>query len=104
MFETDRAVILPESAAVLKAVLEAAAECPDMQISIEGHTDSRGRDEYNQQLSEARAQAVMNALVTSGMAAKRLNAVGFGENAPIKTNRTPDGRAANRRIEFNVLN
>jgi len=103
LFETDKAIIRPESEAILKAVAEAAAQCPAVRMEIAGHTDSRGRDAYNQELSEARANSVRTYLVNAGINASRLDASGFGETQPIASNRNPDGRAQNRRIEFNVI-
>jgi outer membrane protein OmpA-like peptidoglycan-associated protein len=73
-----------------------------MEIMIEGHTDSRGADSNNMQLSEARAQAVRQYLVERGVDSERLRAVGRGETAPIADNDTPDGRATNRRVEIVV--
>lgn len=102
-FETDKAVIRPESEAVLNAVAKAAAECPAVRMEISGHTDSRGRDAYNQELSEARANAVKTFLGNAGIDTARMDAVGFGETKPIASNNTRDGRAQNRRIEFNVI-
>ena len=102
-FQTARAVILPESEPVLKAVLAAAAKCPALRLQIAGHTDSRGRDAYNQGLSEARAASVVEYLSANGMDASRLEAKGFGETQPIGDNGTAEGRAQNRRIDFNVL-
>lgn len=103
LFETDRAVIKTQSEGVLKAVAKAAAECPTVRMEIGGHTDSRGRDAYNQELSEARATAVKTHLAGAGLGAARLDAKGYGETQPIASNRNSDGRAQNRRIEFNVI-
>ena len=79
-----------------------AANCPEASISIEGHTDSQGPDVYNQDLSERRASAVVDYLVSQGIDATRLSAVGYGETNPIADNETREGRAINRRIEFSV--
>ncbi|MDJ0614142.1 MAG: OmpA family protein [Rhizobiaceae bacterium] len=103
LFETARAIILPESEPVLKAVIEAGAKCPNLKIRIGGHTDARGRETYNQSLSEARAASVMEYLISNGVNSERLEAEGFGETRPIGDNTTVEGRAQNRRIEFNVL-
>lgn len=103
LFETDKAVIKSESEGILKAVAEAAAKCPAVRIEIGGHTDSRGRDAYNQGLSEARANAVKAYLTQAGIDTSRLDAKGFGETQPIASNKTSDGRSQNRRIEFNVI-
>ncbi len=71
----------------------------DLQVDVEGHTDSTGPEEYNQGLSERRAQAVVDLLVNEhGIASSRLNPVGFGESRPIASNDTREGRAQNRRV------
>jgi OOP family OmpA-OmpF porin len=71
----------------------------DVYVDIEGHTDSVGPDDYNMQLSQRRAQAVVDVLVKDhGIAPQRLNAVGFGETKPVASNDTKEGRAENRRV------
>lgn len=103
LFETDKAVIKSDSEGVLKAIAKAANECPAVRMEIGGHTDSRGRDAYNQELSEARANAVKTYLASAGVDTARLDAKGYGETQPIASNKNSDGRAKNRRIEFNVI-
>jgi outer membrane protein OmpA-like peptidoglycan-associated protein len=83
----------------MKEILDAG-----LQFRVEGHTDSKGADKYNKTLSQKRSDAVKNYLVGRGVASDRLQAVGFGEEVPIDTNQTNDGRARNRRVEFNVSN
>ena len=73
---------------------------PDASFSIEGHTDSVGTKEFNQGLSERRANAVVDYLSSKEVSSDRLNAVGFGENNPIDTNVNSAGRANNRRVEI----
>ena len=73
---------------------------PSLHVSIEGHTDSVGGDEYNQTLSEHRAQAVRDYFVQQGIPSNNVEAHGFGKNEPIATNDTPEGRAQNRRVEL----
>ena len=73
---------------------------PDIEIEIRGYTDSIGDWNYNQQLSERRAQAVKQYLVSREIAHYRIKASGYGERDPIDSNNTKIGRAANRRIEF----
>ena len=73
------------------------------RVSIEGHTDDRGRDVYNQVLSERRTQSVRDYLVEHGVPAERVEAHGFGETRPIAPNNTPAGRAENRRVEFRLI-
>ena len=73
---------------------------PSLHVSIEGHTDSVGGDDYNQTLSERRAQAVRDYFVQQGIASNNVEAHGFGKNEPIASNDTPEGRAQNRRVEL----
>ena len=72
-------------------------------LSIEGHTDSKGTEEYNQKLSERRAEAVANYLVKLGVDRDKVSAVGYGESNPVATNETDSGRQLNRRVEIIVL-
>ncbi|MBX2801044.1 MAG: OmpA family protein [Myxococcales bacterium] len=103
-FETAKAVIQPSSYSLLDEVAATIITNPDLgRVEISGHTDSRGSPVYNQQLSESRAKAVMDYLVGKGVAAARLLAVGYGEERPIETNKTPGGREKNRRVEFTLL-
>ena len=103
MFATNKAVISPESGKLLDALAAAAKSCPDKVIEIGGHTDSRGSDAFNKSLSEARAGAVLDALVARGVKRGRLKAVGYGETMPVADNKSAEGRAANRRIEFKIV-
>ncbi len=73
---------------------------PNTNIEIQGHTDSRGTDEYNMGLSERRANTVRDYLQSQGIASGRTTTKGFGESAPAYTNDTPEGMAQNRRVEF----
>ena len=73
---------------------------PNTNIEIQGHTDSRGTDEYNMGLSLRRANAVRDYLASHGIAATRMTTRGFGESAPAYSNDTPEGMAQNRRVEF----
>jgi len=73
---------------------------PSLHVSVEGHTDSVGGDEYNQSLSELRAQAVRDYFVQQGIASGSVEAHGFGKTAPIASNDTPEGRQQNRRVEL----
>ena len=103
-FETGKATIKRESYDILDAVIKVMNENPQIvKIRVEGHTDDRGTDEFNLKLSDDRANSVMNYLVEHGVAAGRLEAVGYGESRPIKDNETAEGRAANRRVEFTIL-
>jgi len=77
--------------------------CPDARMEIGGHTDSQGREEMNQALSQSRADAVLNALMARRVLTGNLTAKGYGESEPIATNDTEDGREANRRIAFRLI-
>ena len=101
-FASKSAVIDDASAPLIVSIAEAAKSCPG-RLRIEGHTDSTGRDDENQELSVARAEAVRAALIEQGVAPARLVARGFGSRKPIGDNRTRDGRARNRRIEIKVI-
>jgi outer membrane protein OmpA-like peptidoglycan-associated protein len=74
------------------------------KVRVEGHTDSVGKPEKNQKLSEGRAASVVAYLVKKGVVPERLEAAGFGDTKPIEDNKTSKGRAANRRVEFNIVN
>ena len=105
-FDFDEAAIKTEFDPVLDEAARTLMENPDVSVLIEGHTDARGRESYNQRLSERRAAAVKDYLVGKGIAADRLEAVGRGENDPVAPNMDedgndhPDGRAMNRRVEL----
>jgi hypothetical protein len=98
-FDVDAAVIRPEAAPVLAALFDGLKADQSSAISIEGHTSSEGTTEYNQRLSERRAQAVVAALTRRGIAASRLSALGIGEARPIASNNDENGRSLNRRVE-----
>lgn len=99
-FEYDRAVIRSRSFPILNTVAQVMRDFPDITVEIQGHTDSRGSDEYNLRLSGERAEAVRQYLIQQGIPANRMTARGYGETRPIDNNRTAAGRAANRRVEF----
>lgn len=73
---------------------------PDINFSVEGHTDSDGDAGFNQKLSEERAKVVMDKLIAMGVDKNRLRSKGWGETKPIDTNSTAEGKANNRRVEF----
>ena len=105
-FETGKADILPESYAALDAVGAVLIKWPELEIQIGGHTDSRGADSYNQQLSESRARAVQGYLMSKfpSLDARHFSSVGFGEAKPLVQNSNPLNMAKNRRVEFTVTN
>jgi len=97
-FETASAKLLPESTAVLAGVASTIEQCHCSKVDIRGYTDSVGKPEYNQKLSERRAMAVKDYLESHGVQAGILTAQGFGEDNPIASNKTAKGRAENRRV------
>ncbi|HMB38451.1 MAG TPA: OmpA family protein [Wenzhouxiangellaceae bacterium] len=104
LFAVGETELLPSAEQSLNDVIELLESEPDKAIRIEGHTDSTGPASLNLRLSEARANAVRDALIELGIDATRLNAVGMGEDFPIATNQTEDGRDRNRRVDVIVLN
>lgn len=102
-FETGSDELTPESSTTISQIAEALANRPTARIEIGGHTDSDGEPEANQLLSEARANAVLNALLAAGVEADRMTAEGYGDTLPVATNETAEGKRRNRRIEFLVV-
>lgn len=103
-FATNKDAILAQSYEILDEVARVMEENPQIKlVRVEGHTDDRGRDEYNQELSQRRASSVRKYLIKKGVNGDRLEAVGYGETQPIAENETPEGRAKNRRVEFLIL-
>ncbi|NNB97129.1 OmpA family protein [Corallococcus exiguus] len=103
-FATSKDVILPRSFPLLSQVASILRTHPELDlVRVEGHTDSQGDDAKNLDLSQRRANTVRAWLVKNGIAAERLEAVGYGETKPVDTNATAKGRENNRRVEFNVL-
>jgi outer membrane protein OmpA-like peptidoglycan-associated protein len=102
-FDTAKATIRPESFSHLDAVVDFMAHKKDARVEISGHTDNVGNAKANKTLSEKRAQACRNYIVSKGIDKKRLDAVGFGDEHPIAPNDTDEGRQQNRRIEAKEL-
>lgn len=94
--------LLPESFDELNTVVKFLTENPKVEIQVSGHTDNIGSDSYNMNLSQKRADAVKNYLVSKGIAAKRVSSKGYGKTKPIATNSTELGREQNRRVEFTI--
>ncbi len=100
-FRSGKSIIEPEYFSLLSKVQHAIQIFPDYNISVEGHTDAIGNDSYNQKLSTNRAKAVREYLIASmGLNAGQITAMGFGENKPIASNDSEEGRAKNRRIDI----
>ncbi len=99
-FDVNKATLKAESMGIINEIVSLMKEHPDVNFSVEGHTDSDGELGFNQTLSEARAETVMNQLISMGIDAGRLTSKGHGESQPMDTNDTPEGKANNRRVEF----
>lgn len=103
-FDFDKSTLKTESISELNRALEIFKRYPNVRIEIGGHTDSYGSNEYNERLSQARAEVVKRYLIDNGLAAVRITKVkGYGEEVPVQTNETPEGRAKNRRVEFKIV-
>lgn len=100
LFDTGAATLKPGAQQALDRIAAFMQKNPDTKVMIEGHTDSRGSDEYNQQLSQHRADAVSTALATRGINPTRVAAVGRGEGFPVASNDDAAGRQQNRRVEI----
>jgi len=102
-FEVKSYALTPEGRGLLDEISDALEAVPNVRVRITGHTDSQGSHEENQTLSEARAKAVLDYLVSKGADEARFEIIGLGESQPIADNNTSEGRARNRRIEFTAL-
>jgi len=102
-FEPGSATIDAGSLDTMNAIADLLAECGDIRLEIQGHTDSQGREVMNEQLSQARAQSVLSELRSRRILTTNYTAKGYGETRPIADNGTEAGRDANRRIEFRLI-
>jgi outer membrane protein OmpA-like peptidoglycan-associated protein len=100
LFGYDRADLSASSEASLEKLVTILKEYPDTNIEVQGHTDSKGSDNYNQRLSERRANSVSGYLRNKGVSPSRLTTKGYGETAPVASNDSDDGRSQNRRVTF----
>ena len=100
LFETDKSTLKPGAFAAIDRVAEVLKDSQDRKVTIEGHTDSVGSEEYNHQLSERRARAVQAALMERGVSGDQITVTGKGETFPVATNDTAAGRQQNRRVEL----
>ena len=104
LFDFDKSVVKPEFYPLLDGIVKVMNDNPSLRVELEGHTDSIGTNQYNQGLSERRANAVKKYLVEKGMVDMgRVTAIGYGEEKPIATNKTKEGRALNRRVELKPI-
>lgn len=101
-FKSGSAALDDQSIPMLDSVADIVTRCPDLDVTVAGHTDSSGDDAFNQKLSEKRAQTVTQYLVSVGVTSTRVRAVGYGETQPVVDNTTASNRSLNRRIEFRV--
>ncbi len=103
-FDFDKAIIKDIDIPQLKKAVEFVKKYPQSKVSLEGHTDSIGTEQYNQKLSEKRADAVKKYLLKEGACTEsKISAKGYGELNPVDTNKTKEGRANNRRVEVLIL-
>jgi outer membrane protein OmpA-like peptidoglycan-associated protein len=102
-FDTDQSAVKPEFYDTLNSVALVLREFNKTLIDVTGHTDSTGTPQHNQRLSEARAGSVADYLVAQGNNPQRFQVLGLGQNDPIATNATPEGRAQNRRVEIKIV-
>ena len=101
-FATNSADLVPESAATLNYAVDTLKKYPQMIIEVRGHTDNRGSDKLNLNLSQRRAESVMNYLKDHGVT-NSLTAKGYGKENPIADNKTEEGRLANRRVTLRIV-
>ncbi|RAU17175.1 hypothetical protein DN062_14820 [Nitrincola tibetensis] len=101
-FATNEDRIDPSFYQTIDSVANVLRQYDQTYINVEGHTDSTGALQYNQSLSERRAQSVSQRLISSGVSPMRVNAVGYGPSRPVADNSTAHGRALNRRVEINI--
>lgn len=102
-YDFDKATLRPESTNELERLLRLLNEMPNLKIEIASHTDSKGANDYNFKLSNNRAKSVVDYLISKGISSERLVYKGYGEEKPISTNDTDEGRQLNRRTEFKIL-
>ena len=102
LFDFDSSALRASSRDTLQEFASVLARYPDQSVSVAGHTDSVGTDAYNQNLSEQRAAAVKNYLVSQGVPSSRVQAFGYGESRPVASNTTAEGRQLNRRVQVYI--
>ena len=103
LFETGKANLTADLKTSLAKIAGILLVFKTSRVIVEGHTDNVGSEEYNQGLSERRAENVMNFLIEQGVTPSRLTAIGYGFSRPISDNETSEGRAKNRRTQFRII-
>ncbi|MDR1811305.1 MAG: OmpA family protein [Candidatus Fibromonas sp.] len=102
-FATGKSELLSSSFKILESTVKGLQKYDSVKVEISGHTDNQGGLEYNDKLSQARADAVRDYLIKKGIAENRITAVGYGYSRPRADNKTENGRAQNRRIEIGII-
>ncbi len=102
-FDVDSSTLKPQFRTTLDQIAQSLQSYPDSLIDVYGHTDSTGSDQYNQALSQRRAQTVADYLTMRGVSVSRVRSQGYGETMPVATNDTDAGRALNRRVEIKIV-
>lgn len=102
-FDTGKTIVKSNFNPILDDVANVLVKYPDTHIEVQGHTDNVGNSADNLRLSELRAQSVVSALSSRGVASNRMKATGFGQTMPVASNSTPQGREANRRVEIKII-
>jgi OOP family OmpA-OmpF porin len=100
-FDFNKATLKPDGKKRVDTAVQTMKDEPSLKVSVDGHTDSIGSDAYNLKLSERRAQAVKDYMVSQGVSASRIATHGYGKSKPVADNKTAEGRAENRRVEIN---
>ncbi|SHL83994.1 Outer membrane protein OmpA [Chitinophaga jiangningensis] len=103
LFGFDKSDLSPAAQTSITQLAEVLNKYPDTYVRVEGHTDSKGTDEYNMGLSQRRVNSVTAFLTKQGVAASRIQGFAYGESQPIADNETEEGRAKNRRVEFSIF-
>lgn len=103
LFETGKSTLQPAAKTNIEKLSVILNKYKDTNVLIEGHTDSDGTEEFNQKLSEARANAVANHAKGQGVAGSRITTVGYGESQPVASNETAEGKRLNRRVEIAIF-
>jgi outer membrane protein OmpA-like peptidoglycan-associated protein len=102
LFDVGSAALKIQSQETLAQMGDVMNQYPDSDIHVKGHTDSKGSEKYNQELSERRAKTVKNYLIDMGVSGQRITAIGFGETMPVASNDAPEGKQKNIRVEIEI--